>query len=113
MSSRGTHFHPEFVAKYGFGGWDDPRPTSRCLHCHGTGKCDDHNECGFCFREEDTTMNDTTDNDEIGQCDCGTTYDVGSQIDHDAETGQCWDCSERDSEVASMDYNDYVDGRLA
>jgi hypothetical protein len=34
------------------------------------------------------------DNDEIGSCDdCGTTYNVGSQIDHDAERGLCWPCS--------------------
>ena len=32
-----------------FDGWDDPRPTSKCRHCHGTGMADEHNECGFCF----------------------------------------------------------------
>ena len=33
--------------------WDDPRPTSKCLHCKGTGMADDHNECGFCFSEQE------------------------------------------------------------
>jgi hypothetical protein len=32
---------------------------------------------------------------EIGQCDCGATYDPASRFDHDADTGECWDCSER------------------
>lgn len=48
-----THFSPEFVAKYGFGGWDDPRPTSKCLHCKGTGRCDEDNDCGFCYPDEE------------------------------------------------------------
>lgn len=45
-------FDPEYVAKYGhpFKGWDDPRPTKKCLHCKGTGMADAHNECGFCYR---------------------------------------------------------------
>lgn len=36
-----------------FQGWDDPRPTSKCQHCHGTGKADDHNDCGFCYPDSD------------------------------------------------------------
>lgn len=52
MADRFTRFDPEFAAKYGFGGWDNPRPTSKCLHCRGTGKCDDHNDCGFCYPDE-------------------------------------------------------------
>lgn len=47
-----TFYNPEFKARYGFGGWDDPRPTSKCLHCKGTGMADENNECGFCFAEE-------------------------------------------------------------
>lgn len=40
------------------------------------------------------------DNDEIGSCDdCGMTYLVGSQIDHDAERGLCWPCSEQSHEI--------------
>ena len=31
-----------------FTGWDDVRPTEKCLHCKGTGMADPHNECGFC-----------------------------------------------------------------
>lgn len=32
--------------------------------------------------------------EDIGTCDeCGTVYDIGSQIDHDAEQGVCWTCS--------------------
>jgi hypothetical protein len=31
---------------------------------------------------------------EVGTCDeCGAPYDTGSQIDHDAERGVCWNCS--------------------
>lgn len=28
--------------------YDAVRPTRDCLHCQGTGKSDDNNECGFC-----------------------------------------------------------------
>lgn len=52
-----TTYNPEFRAKYDFSGWDDPRPQSKCLHCHGTGKADDHNDCGFCY--PDSTQGDT------------------------------------------------------
>lgn len=59
-----TSFDPEYLARFGhpFKGWDDPRPTKQCLHCHGTGKADEHNDCGFCFRAPepgDTVADDT------------------------------------------------------
>lgn len=49
---RMTSYNPAFKARYGLGGWDDPRPTSECLHCRGTGMADENNECGFCFPGE-------------------------------------------------------------
>lgn len=30
-----------------------------------------------------------------GECDCGVEYDAGSRFDHDGDTGQCWECSDR------------------
>lgn len=48
-----TQFSEEYKQKYGFGGWDDPKPRSKCLMCRGTGHAgghvDDPNECGFCY----------------------------------------------------------------
>lgn len=55
-----TTWSEDFKAKYGFGGWDDPRRTDNCLHCHGTGKCDDDNECGFCFADDDPHWTDSS-----------------------------------------------------
>lgn len=51
-----TSFDPEYLARFGhpFKGWDDPRPTKKCLHCNGTGMADPDNECGFCFRTPDS-----------------------------------------------------------
>ena len=39
-------------------------------------------------------MNTITD--ELGTCDCGATYIAASRFDHDADSGECWDCSPRD-----------------
>lgn len=38
-----------------FAGWDEIKPTDKCLHCDGTGKApgDGRTECGFCTRKED------------------------------------------------------------
>ena len=47
-----TQFSDEYRQRYGFGGWDDLRPQSECLMCNGTGRADDHNECGFCHKED-------------------------------------------------------------
>ena len=33
--------------------WDAVVSTNECLHCKGTGKCDDDNECGFCEASSD------------------------------------------------------------
>lgn len=52
-----TTWSEEFKARYGFGGWDDPRTTDKCLHCKGTGMSDAHNECGFCFPADDNYWN--------------------------------------------------------
>lgn len=50
-----TEFSDEYKQRYGFGGWDDPRPQSDCLMCKGTGRASgdpqDPNECGFCVPE--------------------------------------------------------------
>lgn len=37
-----------------FRDWDKPRPTSECLHCHGSGIApgDGETECGFCYDDE-------------------------------------------------------------
>ena len=35
--------------------------------------------------------------DELGRCDCGTTYNVGSRTDHNPDTGECWECSGADA----------------
>jgi hypothetical protein len=47
-----TRWSDEFKQRYGFGGWDDVRPTSQCRMCKGTGRAsgdtNDPNECGFC-----------------------------------------------------------------
>lgn len=46
-----------------------------------------------------------------GYCDCGETYDVGSRFDHDAETGQCWDCSDRDlNAMTATELDAYLNG---
>lgn len=49
-------FSDKFKQRYGWGGWDDPRPQSECLMCRGTGHAggniNDPNECGFCIAEE-------------------------------------------------------------
>ena len=44
-----TTFTERAKQMYGWGGgWDRVRKQSECLHCHGTGRCDENNECGFC-----------------------------------------------------------------
>lgn len=50
-----TRFSNEYKQKYGFGGWDDPRPTKECLMCNGTGIApgDGETECGFCINDND------------------------------------------------------------
>lgn len=46
-----------------------------------------------------------------GQCDCGATYDVGSRFDHDADSGQCWDCSDRDFDtMTATEMDEYLNG---
>lgn len=46
-----------------------------------------------------------------GECDCGTTYDAGSRFDHDADTGECWDCSGRHIDAMNDDeFVAYVNG---
>ncbi len=48
-----TVFSEEYKQKYGWGGWDDPRPQKECRMCKGTGHAsndpEDPNECGFCI----------------------------------------------------------------
>lgn len=47
-----------------------------------------------------------------GECDCGATYDVGSRLDHDGDTGQCWSCSDRDPDkMTSEQWSDYLLGK--
>lgn len=56
-------------------------------------------------------MFEDSSNDEMGQCDCGFIYNLGSRFDHDADTGQCWCCSDRN--IFSMDYDqlmEYLNG---
>lgn len=48
---------------------------------------------------------------ETGRCDCGTEYDIGSRFDHDGDTGQCWDCSDRDPSTMTEDeFAAYLNG---
>lgn len=51
-----TQFNEEYSQKYGFGGWDDVRPQSKCLMCKGTGHASgdptDPNACGFCTPDQ-------------------------------------------------------------
>lgn len=48
-----TKFNDEYKQKYGWDGWDDPRPQAECRMCKGTGRASgditDPNECGFCY----------------------------------------------------------------
>lgn len=47
-----TTFHPDY-AKNLMRNWDRIWATPECPYCHGTGKADTHNECGFCETEQD------------------------------------------------------------
>lgn len=41
--------HPLVLAMKG---WDDVKPTSKCLHCRGTGQAPGTgSECGFCEKD--------------------------------------------------------------
>ncbi len=44
-----TRFSPTWLARHRK--YDAPVPTNECLHCDGSGQCDDYNECGFCYQE--------------------------------------------------------------
>ncbi len=35
-------------------------------------------------------------NQDMGECECGQAYVIHSRMDHDADTGECWTCSDRD-----------------
>lgn len=46
-----------------------------------------------------------------GSCDCGASYDAASRTDHDADTGQCWACSDRDLDsMTETEWNLYLEG---
>lgn len=48
---------------------------------------------------------------ENGVCDCGFIYDASSRFDHDADTGECWSCSDRNiNEMTSVELDDYLSG---
>ena len=52
-----------------------------------------------------------TINIDLGTCDCGATYDVGSRFDHDADSGQCWACSPRTiTDMTDTELADYLVG---
>lgn len=49
---------------------------------------------------------------EYGTCDCGAIYNPSSRFDHDADSGQCWNCSSRDPIAMTIDeWTNYLEGR--
>lgn len=56
-------------------------------------------------------MQNTHINPDLGNCDCGQQFNIGSRFDHDADTGQCWNCSDRDIDDMSEDeFITYLNG---
>lgn len=46
-----------------------------------------------------------------GECDCGATYNAASRVDHDADTGQCWSCSDRHPDsMSNEEWDRYIEG---
>ena len=46
-----------------------------------------------------------------GHCDCGATFEVASRFDHDGDTGQCWECSDRSLlTMSEQELHDYLRG---
>ena len=51
------------------------------------------------------------DDTELGMCDCGQKYVASSRIDHDADTGECWGCSERNRDnMTDEEWSMYING---
>lgn len=46
---------------------------------------------------------------ENGVCECGFIYDSACRTDHDADTGQCWECSDRSpNDMTGMEWTAYL-----
>jgi hypothetical protein len=66
----------------------------------------------YCFGGEEYYCHrhkDRLDPDRIGECDCGTQYDITSREDHNADTGDCWECHERQfGKMTADEYDKYL-----
>jgi len=52
-----------------------------------------------------------SDSEVYGFCDCGFQYIKGSRFDHDADSGQCWNCSDRNIwHMTDSEMEDYLLG---
>ena len=48
-------------------------------------------------------------NQELGECDCGQKYVTYSRMDHDADSGECWECSDRNPDsMTDSEWTAYV-----
>ena len=65
-------------------------------------------KCGHAW---DLDVNECTCLTVTGECDCGRIYNAGSRVDHDADTGQCWSCSDRNpSTMTDTEWDAYILG---